>query len=203
MDVGHGRQCTLLGTCKSYLFCCFAGPKDASLHHLPLFGTAWTAVVLLPAARKGMAGREWILLSFRVWHPVICLPCFVGGMAYCRVLWFWRLLLTAAVVGPLLSPLVNRTLYTIILLVAVYVHHRSCCLLHVLLCSILPCILVLARYQMLWCKNVSACSNGMLFSARAALLGVVCAFSVGTLLPPPGIWCFLGVMCLPSCTRHL
>jgi hypothetical protein len=45
--------------------------------------------------------------------PVFCLPYLVGGMAYCQVLWFWRLPLTAVVslaVGGLpLSPLVNRT----------------------------------------------------------------------------------------------
>jgi len=30
---------------------------------------------------------------------------------------------------------------------------------------------------MIWCKKVSACcSSGMLFLARAAVLGVVCAF---------------------------
>ena len=61
----------LLETAKSYLFCCFAGPKDAALHHLPRSGMAWTSCGPLPA-RNGWEGE---CIPFGVWHP-----CFV-----CRV----------------------------------------------------------------------------------------------------------------------
>jgi hypothetical protein len=42
-------------------------------------------------------------------------------------------------------------------------------------------------------QNVSACSNGMLFSARAALLGVVCAFGWNIAATARHL-CFLGAV---------
>ena len=51
-------------------------------------------------------------------------------------------------------------------------------------------------------QNVSVRSNGMLFSARAALLGVVCAFGWNIAATARRL-CFLGAVCLPVCTRHL
>lgn len=65
-------------------------------------------------------------------------------------------------------------------------------------CYFLPCILILAWYQMLW-RNM--CSSGMPFSARASLLVSRAPFRLEHFLP------FLGAVslpaCLPSCTRHL
>jgi len=63
----------LLETAKSYLFCCFAGPKDAALHHLPRSGMAWTSCGPLPArnAYRSVCGTRVLFAVFGRRHGLL------------------------------------------------------------------------------------------------------------------------------------